>query len=166
MATKVIKDDPTKGINPLLPDLPEVIGANGKTYVMARLGLKQLKPFVALLKALLAKGALSWQQLFSAVKIGKQEQFGAILALGLIESLDDYARLVAALLEINEKDIYDNNIFTLEVLGSVGYKLFLHPDVEAFFTMVRNAMADKRVATMFEKMFSSKDSTDSEAATT
>lgn len=169
MAGKQRKRDPSKGLEALLAEMPEV-RVGDETRRLRRLGLKDVYDWADILKCAGAKGSRAFADLIRGMdlqnlRINQMQASFTSLLLGLIEEEKAVLGWIAGLVGVTLEEVEDPNVFTLESLADLIEGLLVHPDLEAFFTRVRAIAQNPEMVERISRLFGSAISTGSNTAT-
>lgn len=163
--------DPTKGMSPLLPDLP-VVTIEGKDYPLRRLNIKDTFTLIKLVKDVFTWGYRDGQGrldhlieqaglFMSAMAKAKGEEaadprvnsqaFGVMLAplMGVPMMEEEICAWLGSVMKLTKAD-FENLPMGSEV--AVLEALAMHPDLHAFFSQRERAMANPMVAQMAARL--------------
>lgn len=148
--------DPTKGVSPLLNQAPKItIGEN--TYQMRRLGIMDIFRLTRMVTKLTKEGQKQAAEILqNAGDMGKEMAVGAMLALGFTELADDLCEFLGSLVGVSAAEFADPNLFPLEYQTQMIHILLTeHPDIDGFFTQLRNMSQDEKLRARIQKVTSS-----------
>lgn len=152
----LITEDPTKGSKPLLAQAP-TITIGDRTYQMRRLGIMDIFRLTKMVTKLTREGQKQAADILQNVgDMGKEVTIGAMLALGFTELADDICEFLGGMIGVSAGEYADPNQFPLEYqIQMVHLLLAEHPDIDGFFTQLRNMGQDEKLKQRIQRAISS-----------
>lgn len=130
----VRKDDPTKGIAPLVAEKPTV-EINGEKYELRRLGVMDTFTFARLIASGAQADGLSLSDLGDDLNL-----LHNCLLAGLIRNQFEAVKLLASLIDVEAKEFIDPEQFPMDAPFTIAKALVEHEDLAAFFTSLGPAL--------------------------
>lgn len=148
--------NPTKGTAPLLAQTP-TITIGEKTYQMRRLGIMDIFRLTKMVSKLTREGQKQAAEILQdAQGMGQEMVVGAVIALGFTEMAEDLCEFLGGLIGVSAEEFADPNQFPLEYQAQMLHLLLAeHPDIDGFFTQLRNMGQDERLKQRIQRLTSS-----------
>lgn len=155
------QQNPTSGLEALIPELPTVTDGRGQKHTLRRLGLADVFRGLRIISGISGEGQ---RQLIEAAKgqsLSLEAQVGMVLAYGLSSPetergiLEFLASLVGA---SYEEFAGEPNVWPLDVQLDILLKLVNeHPDITAFFTKLAAAAKNPETTGRLSRLFGRKE---------